>query len=86
MGYKNETSEMLLLSTLLYTSESWVLNAETEGRIRSLEMWIYRRMLKISYQQHKSNESIFVGLNVRPQLMKMIKKESAGIWGKGRKI
>ena len=37
-------------------------NAETEGRIRSLEMWIYRRMLKI-YQQHISNEDILVGLN-----------------------
>ena len=34
-------------STLLYASETWVLNAETEGRITSLEMWRYRRMLKI---------------------------------------
>ena len=62
------------LSTLLYASETWVLNAETEGRIRSLEMWIYRRMLKISYQEHISNEDILVGLNVRSQLMKMIKE------------
>ena len=56
------------------------LNAETEGRIRSLEMWIYRRMLKISHRQHISNEDILVSLKVRPQLMKMI-KESAGILG-----
>ena len=70
-----------ILSTLLYVSETLVLNAETEGEIRLLKMWIYRRMLKISYQQHVSNESILVGLNIRPQLMKMIKKESAGILG-----
>ena len=63
-----------ILSTLLYASETWVLNAETEGLTRSLEMWIYRRMLKISYQQHISNESFLVGLNVKPQLMKMIKE------------
>ena len=31
-------------------------------------------MLKISYQQHISNEDILVGLTVRPQLMKMIKE------------
>ena len=37
-------------------------------------MWIYTRMLKISYQQHISNEDILVGLTVRPQLMKMIKE------------
>ena len=30
-----------ILSTLLYASETWVLNAETEARIRSLEMWIW---------------------------------------------
>ena len=36
----------IILSTLLYASETWVLNAETEWRIRSLEMWIYRRILK----------------------------------------
>ena len=62
-----------ILSTLLYASEAWVLNAETAGRIRSLEMWIYRRMLKISYLQHISNEDILVGLNVRPQLMKILR-------------
>ena len=55
-----------ILSTLLCASETWVLNAETEGNIRSLEMWIYRRMFKISYQQLISNESILVGLNVKP--------------------
>ena len=66
-----------ILSTSLYDSETWVLNAATEGRIRSLEMWIYIRMLKISYKQHISNENIFIGLNVTPHLMKMIKKERA---------
>ena len=70
-----------ILSTLLCASETWVLNAETEGRIRSLEMWIYRRMLKISYQQHISNEDILVGLNVRPQLMKMIKERKCRYFG-----
>ena len=44
-----------ILSTLLYASETLVLNTETEGRVRSLEIWIYRRMLKISYQQLISN-------------------------------
>ena len=70
-----------ILSTLLYASETWVLNAETEARIRSLEMWIYRRMLKISYQQHISNESILVGLNVKPQLMKMVKERKCRYFG-----
>ena len=44
-------------------------------------MWIYRRMLKISYQQHISNDDILVGLNVRPQLMKMIKERKCRYFG-----
>ena len=70
-----------ILSTLLYASETWVLNAETEGRIKSLEMWIYRRMLKVPHKQHIRNEDILVGLKVRPQLMKMIKERKCRYFG-----
>ena len=42
-------------------------------------MWIHRRMLRISYKQHTSNEDILVGLNVKPDLMKMIQKENEDI-------
>ena len=71
-----------ILSILFYASVTWVLNAETEGRIRSLEMGFFsRRMLKISYQQHISNEDILVGLNLRPQLMKMITKRKCRYFG-----
>ena len=38
-------------------------------------------MLKISYQQHISNESILVGLNVKPQLMKMVKERKCRYFG-----
>ena len=41
------------------------------GELDHSEMWIYRRMLKISHQQHISNEGILVGLNVKPQLKKV---------------
>ena len=73
MGYKDETSEMLyIIYIIIYFRDLGIKCrvSETEGRISSLEMWICRRMLKISYKQHTSN----VGLNVRPQLMKMIKE------------
>ena len=68
-----------ILSTLLYASETWVSNIETEGSITSLEMWIHRRMLRISYKQHISNEDILVGLNVKPEFMEMTQKENADI-------
>ena len=70
-----------ILSTLLYASETWVMGAEMEDRIRSLEMWIYRRMMRISYKDHISNESILVGLNEKPKLMKLIKERKCRYFG-----
>ena len=38
-------------------------------------------MLKISYRQRVSNDDILIGLNVRPQLMKMIKERKCRYFG-----
>lgn len=45
----------LVLSTLLYGCESWTLTADTERRIQSFENKFYRRMLHISYREHRAN-------------------------------
>jgi len=70
-----------ILSTLLYASETWVISAEVESKIRSLEMWIYRRMMRISYKDHISNESILAGLCEKPKLMRMIKQRKCKYFG-----
>ena len=48
----------LVLSTFLYTCESWTLTAEIEKRIQALEMRCYRRLLNISYKDHVTNEEV----------------------------
>ena len=47
-----------VMSTLLYAAETWTMNSDLCRRINALEMWIYRRMLKISYEDHISNERV----------------------------
>ncbi|GFS24017.1 retrovirus-related Pol polyprotein LINE-1 [Elysia marginata] len=42
----------------LYVCESWTLNADTERKIRALEMRCYRRPLGISYKEHITNEEL----------------------------
>ena len=37
---------------LLYISETWCLSKVPCGKINPLEMWIYRRMYKMSYTDH----------------------------------
>ena len=47
-----------VLSNFLYGLESWILNKELEGRIEALQMWIYKRMLKISYKDSDKGRNV----------------------------
>ncbi|GFR87960.1 endonuclease-reverse transcriptase [Elysia marginata] len=44
------------MSIFLYACESWTLNADTERRIRAMEMRCYRILLSISHKEH--NEEV----------------------------
>ena len=59
----------LVLSILLYGCEAWTLLAETERRIQAFEMKCLRRLLRISYMEHKTNDYVraIVNTNVGPQ-------------------
>ena len=48
----------LVLSIFLYGCESWTLTAEMEKRIQAFEMKCYRRLLGISWMDHKTNEYV----------------------------
>ena len=48
----------LVISVFLYGCESWTLTAYLEKRISALEMICYRRLLRVSYKDHISNDII----------------------------
>ena len=45
-------------SVLLYVAETWTISKAMENRITSFEMWIYRKMMKISWKPVKTNKEI----------------------------
>ena len=47
----------LVTSIFLYACESWTLTAELQ-RIQSMEMSSYRKILRISYKDHVTNEEV----------------------------
>ena len=51
---------MCYLVTLifLYACESWSLTAELQRRMQAMEMWCYRKILRISYKNHATNEEV----------------------------
>ena len=48
----------LVASIFLYACESWTLTAELQRRIQATEMRCYRKILRISYKDHVTNEEV----------------------------
>ena len=70
-----------ILSTLLYASETWTLSKETEDKIQAFEMWIYRKMLKVSYTDRVTNEEILKRVNEKKKLLQEIKSRKMQYMG-----
>ena len=63
-----------VLSTFLYSAETWTMTTDMENKVNAFEMWIYRKMLKISYKDHVTNEEVLRRMNETPKLLKEIKR------------
>ena len=48
----------LVTSIFLYACESWTLTAELKRRIQAVEMRCYRKIVRISYKDHVTNEEV----------------------------
>ena len=45
-------------STLLYGCETWTIATRNIKKLQSFEMWAYRKMMKISWRDRKTNEEV----------------------------
>jgi len=53
---KKRMVKKLIWSVTLYCAETWTLREEDVTRLEAFEMWMWRRMNKISWTEHISNE------------------------------
>ena len=47
-------------SVLLYGCECWTIDNEAMKRLEAAEMWFFRRMMRISWTEKKSNEEVLL--------------------------
>ena len=75
----------LVLSVLLYGCEAWTLLAETERKIEAFEFKCMRKILQISYREHKTNayvlDRITSVLGPQESLLSIVKKRKLGWFG-----
>ena len=70
-----------VIPVLLYGSESWTISSRMRRRLEAIEMWFYRRMLRISWTQHVSNYEVLRRMQTRRRLMLDIRKRQLKFLG-----
>jgi len=63
-----------LTNIFLYASETWTLRKVDIQRLESYEMWIWRRLMKISWTEHRSNQDVLDMVDENRSLMSTIRQ------------
>ena len=68
-------------SILLYASECWTLSAAMIKRLEAVEMWFYRRILRISYTKHITNEEVLNRMATTRKLINTVRSRQMSFFG-----
>src|SRR5688572_21723779 len=68
---KIKIMKTLVWTTLLYGSETWTLRKEDIQKFEALEMWLWRRIEKISWTDKVTNEDVHRRAGIERQLIYM---------------
>ena len=75
----------LVTFIFLYACESWTLTAELQRRIQAMEMRCYRKILRISYNDHVTNEEVRAkiqqAIGPHEDLLTMVKRRKLQWYG-----
>lgn len=53
------------ISVLLYNNECWTKSSQMEKRPEVTEMWFYRRILRIPWTEHISNNQVLAKMEIK---------------------
>ena len=70
-----------VIPILTYGCEAWTLNSEMTRRLEARELWMYRRMIRISFSQHMSNQEVLRKVEADRSLFKNIRKRKLEFLG-----
>ena len=80
---KKQLVRSLVWSIALYGSESWTIKQRDAKKIESFELWVWRRMLQVSWKDRKTNAWIRrkVGITEKQGLLSQLKKRKISLYG-----
>ena len=72
MELKKRIVKSTVWSVMLYGAETWTLTQAEKKRIEAFEMWVWRRMLKISWKEKISNDEVLMKIGEQRNLLNII--------------
>ena len=81
MHTKKRVQNCYVEPVLLYGSECWTISAQMESKLQATELWFYRRMMKISWVNHVTNEEVLRRAGTERKIMKAIRKRQIEFLG-----
>ena len=81
MTTKTRILKTYIWSVLLYGCECWTINKVMERKLEAAEMWFIRRMMRISWTDKKTNESVLKEANLERSLIKTLRQRQLEFLG-----
>lgn len=79
LNLRKRLAKCYVWSVLAYGSEAWTMGKKERDRVEAFEMWVWRRMERISWTDHVSNEQVLDRVHERRTLLGKI-YERKGNW------
>ena len=73
--------QLMIWPIMSYGSETWIYLKSVQNMINVFERWCYRRMLRISWTEHVTNEEVFNRANTKPTLLDELLKRRLAFHG-----
>ena len=71
----------LIFPIFLYSAETWTIRVNEKNKIDALEMWCWRRMLGVSWTEHRTNVSIIQELGITQRLSSIVQARILSFFG-----
>ena len=81
VALKRKLVKTLVWTVLSYGTEAWTLKVRDERKITSMEMWLWRRMLRISWMEKRTDNSILQELEIKRELLGHVRKRKLTYYG-----
>ena len=83
LDLKKRLVKALVWSIASYGCESWSLKKSDEGKLTAFEMWVWRRMLRISWTERRTNQAVRDQIQVPEEagLLQQIRRRKIAKYG-----